>query len=64
MAAMALPPGNLSEAVAVLIGHVHLGPCRDQLLDHRVVAQQRCQMQRSAALVLRTPCHHGLLQRL
>ena len=50
------PPGNSSEVGAVLIGHIHLGPCKDQFLYHLAVARRDCQMQRRAASVPKTWC--------
>ena len=42
-------PENPSEATAVVVGRVHLGPSRDQLLDHGGVASLSRVMQRRLA---------------
>ena len=42
-------PENPSGPTAVVVGRVHLGPCRDQLLDHGGTAFPSRQMQRRLA---------------
>ena len=42
-------PENPSGATAVVVGRVHLGPCRDQLLDHGGTAFPSRRMQRRLA---------------